>query len=120
MPRLPLDPVDDRFGLGTRALAERVGVWPRTVQKWRRRGVDPWTADTIAVRRGTVPSELWGDAWEHAADAAAAAAEPETLFDALDSTIAGDLTPVAELEDWLRHATTVDAAEAGFVEGTAS
>lgn len=45
-------------------IAKTLGVHPTAVSQWQRGGRIHWIlADTIAVRLGTHPAELWGDEW---------------------------------------------------------
>jgi plasmid maintenance system antidote protein VapI len=47
-----------------REIAEKLGVHDATVSAWRAGQQIHWlNADSIAVRLGTHPSELWGDDW---------------------------------------------------------
>lgn len=86
--RFDLAPVFAYFpALSIRQLADRIGVWPRTIEKWRQDGVDCWTADRIACRLFVSADDLWPD-WGECVDVLADAAEPPRLFD----EIAGVLT----------------------------
>lgn len=45
-------------------IAKRLGVHASAVSAWQRGGQIHWlTADSIAVRLGTHPAEVWGDDW---------------------------------------------------------
>jgi hypothetical protein len=56
--------------LGSGEVGERLGVSPRTIARWRTRGVDVWTADALAVSLGMDPCALFGDEWCALIDAA--------------------------------------------------
>jgi len=45
-------------------IARSLGVHPSAVSAWQRGGRIHWVlADSIAVKLGTHPAELWGDDW---------------------------------------------------------
>lgn len=47
-----------------RDIALYIGVSPRTIRRWRRRGyIRAVDADTICVRLGLHPAELWPHEW---------------------------------------------------------
>ena len=50
-------------GFTDETFARLVGCHRVTVQKWRRRGIPPYTADRAACRLGLHPCLVWGDAW---------------------------------------------------------
>lgn len=45
------------------SLAHRIGVRPRTVQRWRVEGIPLHTADQVAIRCGMHPTEVWDGWW---------------------------------------------------------
>jgi hypothetical protein len=88
VPKVSFDPIDALLGASaedpkTTRVAERLGVYPKTVQRWRERGVDLFTADALAVRLGHLASEgaLWGDEWGDAIDRYVDVVEPPRLFE---------------------------------------
>lgn len=88
VPRVPFAPIDVLLGATkedpkTTRIAERLGVYPKTVQRWRTVGVDLFMADALAVRLGYLASEgaLWGDEWGDAIDRYVDVVEPPRLFE---------------------------------------
>ena len=88
VPRVPFAPIDALFHATTAdpkttTIAEGLGVYPKTVQRWRLVGVDLFTADALAVRLGFLACdpELWGSEWEDAIDRYVEVAEPPRLFE---------------------------------------
>lgn len=69
--RFGADPTLSCVHLGCdRAVAERLGVTRRTVQRWKRRGLTIDDASRIASLLDTHPAELWGVVvWNFALDA---------------------------------------------------
>jgi hypothetical protein len=52
---------DERGHPPDHVLARRLGVTPRSVQRWRHgAGIRIWLADRLAVRLGLHPVEVWG------------------------------------------------------------
>lgn len=45
------------------ALARRLDIPLRTVQRWARHGLQWWSADRAAIALGVHPCEVWGGAW---------------------------------------------------------
>ncbi len=64
----PLAPLEAAAGHpSAAALALRLGVTRRTVNRWRRAGAVPARhADTVAVRLGHHPAEIWPTEWNAA------------------------------------------------------
>lgn len=63
---LPAKPLLRRYENTTsfRDMAKQLGVSESTVVAWSKGGQIHWRrADSIAVRLGNHPSELWGDDW---------------------------------------------------------
>lgn len=79
--RLPLEPLLRALGLHTEEssgagdpgpyplAAQVLGVNRRTVYRYRDKGLNPWTADRLAIAAGLHPRSVWGEAWDRAADA---------------------------------------------------
>ena len=62
--RWPLAPLLAATGYPTiAALARRLGVNPRTLTRWRRRGLTDHQADRAAVTLGYHPLNIWPD-WQ--------------------------------------------------------
>ncbi len=77
--RLPLEPLldalpIDRFlgrqdVLGPGVIAQAAAlldVSTRTLNRLRHTGLNPWTADRLAIAGGLHPLLVWGEAWIHA------------------------------------------------------
>ncbi len=65
--RWPFEPLRQAAGETTLvSLAEQVGVSPRTIWRWQKRGLTDFQADRAAVRLGLHPSLLWEGWFEHA------------------------------------------------------
>jgi len=79
--RLPLEPLLDALPID-RCLERRDVVGPgviaqaaalldvstRTLHRLRHTGLNPWTADRLAIAGGMHPLVVWGEAWIHAID----------------------------------------------------
>jgi hypothetical protein len=77
--RLPLEPLLDALPID-HYLAQQDGVGPgviaqaaalldvstRTLHRLRHTGLNPWTADRLAIAGGLHPLVVWGEAWMHA------------------------------------------------------
>lgn len=59
--RMPLEPLLDRFGGNTFALAKAAGVHVRTVQRWAEEGLPFLKADRICSRVNEFPCHVWLD-----------------------------------------------------------
>ena len=46
--------------------ARLMDVPRRSLHRWRHTGLNPWTADRLAIAAGLHPFSVWGDAWIHA------------------------------------------------------
>ena len=61
----PIQVLMDFVGTATDSqFAELVGVDRRTVQRWKRTGIDCWKADTLCVKvAGVHPANVYGRLW---------------------------------------------------------
>ncbi len=77
--RLPLEPllvalpIDQRLArqdiVGPGVIAQAatlLDVSTRTLHRLRHTGLNPWTADRLAIAGGIHPLVVWGEAWMHA------------------------------------------------------
>lgn len=61
----------ERLGTGhptTRDLAEALRCWPRSIERWRQRGIPVGEADRLATMLGHHPHAIWGNEWCDAID----------------------------------------------------
>lgn len=58
--RYPFEPLESFVGApSVLTFAERLGIDPRQVYRWRERGVTAEQADALAVRAGAISYEIW-------------------------------------------------------------
>lgn len=58
--RFPFDDLERALQPTTvTALADRFGVHPRQVYRWRQTGLSAYRADELAIRGGLHPAEVW-------------------------------------------------------------
>lgn len=64
---LPLDPTLARRDVpGPGLIAQAAALLPITVRslyRYRHNGLDPWTADRLAISAGLHPFTVWGEDW---------------------------------------------------------
>lgn len=70
-PRLPWAPLAKHLPAKPDAAAEILGVARETVYRWRHNGIPSDWADQLAIAAGSTPHNVWGTAWDLAAEAVA-------------------------------------------------
>jgi hypothetical protein len=63
-PRVPLEPLVERYGGNGSALARALGCAQEQVSRWRSHGLPLVSADRLAVALGLHPVEVWPDWYE--------------------------------------------------------
>lgn len=66
--KVPLAPLEAATNLGASALAEACGVARYAIYRWRSEGLPIYRADTLAVRAGFHPCEVWPEFFGVGAD----------------------------------------------------